>query len=152
MNARSSTLCVVAILALAGAGLSETIALAVRFFLSGDTLPTTTLFRTFVPFWFPLAVSANVVGLIGGYLAIRRSELSNGWLTAFVVLFCFTCSVDNFPVRWIGLGYSIDVHFRSDGSELGIGVNVLGIMLVTLLWEVRSQVRAGRKVEPAGAA
>jgi hypothetical protein len=127
---------IVLVVALTGANIAQQGGLAATVVANQAGAPQTELFsNVFWFFWLPTAGLATFAGLWGGYRALCEGNLSNGWLTLFAVLFSIVLKVDGLELGWSYLRFAINFTV----GRIGLGVNVVGIILLATLWVERGR-------------
>lgn len=128
---RADSLLVLAAAALAGASSSSAaqtaaFATSVRPGMPGvDSLVMAMLWA-----WIAISAVAVVVGLAGGYRALRSGVLQQPLLLMFFGLYTLTLRVD-----YVSLGWPWQFHLGMIMGRIGLGVNIVGAAL--LVWYVR---------------
>ena len=136
MTDKRTAAIIVLLLALTGANIAQQGGYAASVVRDQAGAPDSQLFSSAFWFvWLPLAALSAFAGLWGAYRSLREGNLSNGWLTLFAVLFSLTLVIDGVELGWAYVRLGINIKF----GRIGLGVNFVGITLLTALWIERGR-------------
>jgi hypothetical protein len=139
------------VLVLAGAGIAQGWDLIVTELLTSARLPDTSVFQiVFWAGWFPLACLTASAGILGAYQSLCRGDVSSRWLTVFAILYTFTITVSGYELGWSFFRLALGIKFYG----IGIGINLLGLILQALLKaeRIRSMKSGDREMAEAAPA